>query len=782
MSRFLPDADLPSSWRARWIEPVESGTTDLQRPAHHLAADIDVRGGITRGILRTTAHGVYEAFVNGERVGDIELTPGFTAYRKRLQVHAFDVTDLLRPGVNALGLLVSDGWWRGQHGVIREIDAYGATVAVLAELHVEHDDGTTSVFGTDGSWRSTPSHILGADLVAGEVHDLRRRVVGWASPGTDRSTWQPVIPADHGFEQLCSPVGPPVRRIEELAAVSVRRSASGHHIVDFGQNSNGWIRLSDLGPAGTELTIRYGEWVGPDGEVTQDHIAQSFGTRPDVPFQTDRVVSAGDGSVFEPRHSTKGFQYVSIEGHPGPLEPGSVTSVVVHTDLEARGGFECSDARINRLHRAAVWSFRGNACDIPTDCPTRERSGWVGDWQLYVDTAAHLFDVTDWSAKWLLDLAAEQWEDGRVTSIVPDPSPLAPMWSGFHGSSGWGDAAVHVPWVLHHESGRTDILAAQLESMCKWVDYCSGLAATGRHASRLERSAEPRPHEQYLWDTGWHFGEWLEPGVDIETVTRHLKRVDHGPVATAYLHRSARELAEIAELLDRPDLATRYGELAARSREAWQAEFIDADGNVSPRTQANLTRALAFDLVPEELRQPTADHLARLVAEAGGHLGTGFLATPFLLPVLAEHGHLDTAYELLFQPSEPSWLFMSDRYSTIWEDWDALLPDGTAKHSLNHYSKGAVISFLHRYVAGLRAAAPGWSQVLVAPRPGGGITSANTHHVGPLGRVAVSWWLDGGEGTVEVELPTGTTGDLHLPDGSVRPLAAGRTTATWTAD
>lgn len=783
MTIDLPPDPTPATWVASWIEPIEPAEgPDAHRPAYHLAGEVTLDGPVASAVLHATAHGVYEAFLNGARVADHELTPGFTAYRKRLQVQAFDVSDLLVEGANALGALLSDGWWRGQHGIIRAIDAYGPTTAFLAELHVTLRSGDVVVVGTDASWRSTPSHVLAADLIAGEVHDLRRRVAGWVDPGTDRSGWDPVRVAAHGYAELCPTVGPPARRVEELPAASVTELAPSRHIVDFGQNSNGWIRLTDLGPEGAELTISYGEWLDADGDLTQANIAHgafAAAREPPLPFQTDRVTSAGDGSIFEPRHSTKGFQYVRIDGHPGPLDSRAITSVVVHTDLHRIGGFECSDERINRLHRVAEWSFRGNACEIPTDCPTRERSGWVGDWQLYVRTAAYLYDVTDWSARWLRDLAADQLDSGAVTNIVPDPSPDAPVWAEGHGAAGWGDAAVHVPWELHRATGRTDVLTDQFESMQRWVDFAAGRAALGRHPSRVERSAEPRPHERFLWDSGWHFGEWLEPGTNMDTVFRQLAVEDHGAVATAYLHRSADQLAGIAEVVGHPEAAARYRQLATDVLGAWRTEFIDADGHVQPPTQANLVRALAFGLVPDELADQAAADLVALIRAAGTRLGTGFLATPFLLPVLADHGHLDVAYELLFQDGEPSWLHMSERTSTIWEDWDAVRPDGTAAHSLNHYSKGAVISFLHRYVAGLQLLDPGYSRFRVAPRPGGGITRAQTHHDSPHGRIEVTWSLDGGDGSIEVVVPGGTQAELVLPDGTTDRLASGTHHRSW---
>jgi len=784
MSDTLPS--LPERWTARWVEPVEpSGGPALQRPGIHLAGEFRILGPIASATLYATAHGIYEAFVNGARVGDRELTPGFTAYRKRLQVQSFDVTQLVAQGVNAWGALVSDGWWRGQHGVVRAIDSYGPTIGFLAELHVARPSGEVAVFGTDASWRSTPSHLLAADLIAGEVHDLRRRVPRWSEPGTDRSRWDAVRVADHGTAELCATIGPPARRVEELRAVSVTELATGRHVVDFGQNSNGWIRLRDLGPAGTRLVITYGEWLDPAGDVTQDNVngaVFSAQRKQPVSFQTDVVFSAGDGSAFEPRHSTKGFQFVRIEGHPGPLDPSSISSIVVHTDLRRVGGFDCSDERINRLHRAADWSFRGNACEIPTDCPTRERSGWAGDWQIYVDTAAHLYDVTDFSTKWLRDLAADQLADGKVTSIVPDPSPDAPIWRGSHGSSGWGDAAVHVPWEIYRATGRTDVLETQLDSMKRWVDFAARRAASGRHPSRVERHPEPLPHETYLWDSGWHFGEWLEPGVEVAGVFQRLLVEDHGAVATAYLRRSSSELARIAALLGDEADSRRYGELAANVLAAWRTEFVGEDGHLRPATQANLVRALAFGLVPEGLRKQAAADLVALIRAAGTHLGTGFLATPFLLPVLADNGHLDVAYELLFQNTPPSWLAMIDcGATTIWEEWEGLRPNGAVSASLNHYSKGAVISFLHRTVAGLELVEPGYRRVRVAPRPGGGITGARTHHDSPLGRIAVAWRIAGRRGVIDVDLPGGTRADLELPDGAAETLAAGSHRRTWRA-
>lgn len=779
MPTSLVQGPAPDSWVGKWVEPVEvAGLPEIQRPAYYLADEFEVApGSVESAVLFATAHGVYEAFVNGRRVGEHELTPGFTAYRKRIQVQRFDVTSLVSHGINAWGALLSDGWWRGQHGVVRGTDSYGTTTAFLAELHVLLDSGEVLVFSTGPAWRSLPSHVLAADLICGEVHDNRRRVKGWAEAGADRRDWSPVTLGDYGYDEIVPMEGPPVRRIEEIEAVSVTDIGAERQIVDFGQNSNGWIRLADLGPEGNEITISYGEWLDADGDLIQANVALGPFAPPrdePLPFQTDRVISAGKGETFEPRHSTKGFQYVRVEGYEGSLDRASIKSIVVHSDLPKTGSFLCSDARINRLHAVADWSFRSNACDIPTDCPTRERSGWVGDWQVYAATALYLYDMSGFSAKWLGDLAADQLESGAVTNIVPDPNPEAPLWKEAHGSSGWGDAAVHVPWEVYLATGETGLLARQFESMKRWVDFAAGRAAGGRHRSRVERSAEPLAHEQYLWDSGWHFGEWLEPGVDMDQVFPLLAVADHGPVGTAYLYRSADQLARIAELLGDGEAVKRYFELSANALDAWRKEFVDPDGHVVPESQANLVRALAFGLLPEEFRAQAAEDLVALIRGAGNHLGTGFLSTVFLLPVLADHGYLDVAYDLLYQDTEPSWMYMMDMGgTTIWEDWDGVKPDGSVSHSLNHYGKGAVISFLHGYVGGLRLIEPGWRRFRVAPMPHYSIEWAATHHTCPFGTIRLRWERRGDGFVLDLDVPDGTSAEVAMPSWEAQVLGAG---------
>ena len=554
-------------------------------------------------------------------------------------------------------------------------------------------------------------------------------------------------------------------------------------MVDFGQNSNGWVRLQGLGPEGTRVRLTHGERLRPDGTVDMEHLQPfDFASREQLSAgQVDEVVASGlDGEVFEPRHTTHGFQFAEIEGHPDVIAAEDVRSVVVHTDLRRTGWFSCSDERINKLHDAAVWSFRGNACEVPTDCPQRERAGWTGDWQIFAPTAAFLYDVAGFSARWLRDLAADQWPDGRVPNFVPDPpGPKAhehPIARYLTGSSGWGDAAVLVPWEMWVAYGDERFLERGYGAATRWVEFAARAARDGRHTTRMDR--EPRPHETYLWDSGFHWGEWCEPGGNPEGV--FTQETDVADVATAYLHRSASVLARTAAVLGRHGDADRWAELAENALDAWRTEFIDADGAIRPDTQANLVRALAFGLVPDELRPQAAARLVELIRANGTHLSTGFLATPKLLPVLTDTGHADVAFELLFQDTVPSWLAMIDAgANTIWESWEGIdAEEGVG--SLNHYSKGAVITFLHRYVAGIRPDedAPGYRRFRIEPVIGGGLTSASATLDGPYGRIESSWTRSGSDFELRVTVPPGSDATVVLPDGSRHVVGPGAATFT----
>ncbi|WNM27686.1 family 78 glycoside hydrolase catalytic domain [Demequina capsici] len=768
---------------ATWVSPHEPEIAPAgKRPAYLLRTSFTWQPVDAPVTLAATAHGIYEAFVNGVRVGDEELAPGFTEYRAQLEVSRHDITSLMRPGTNTVAFLLSDGWYRGRHGFERRADGWGDRTALLAAVTQQGADAPLAATGP--AWESRPSHVVRADLMDGQAVDMRQLDPAWFLGGGEGfAPVAPVARGDAGTARLVPPSAPPVRRIEELAPTAVTRPRAGTVVLDLGQNINGWMRLTDLGPAGTRLVLTHGETLDADGVVTTEHLRAfqfSTGTLLDA-GQVDEVISAGRaGDVFEPRHTTHGFRYVQIDGVPAILDLSGARGIVVHCDLARTGEFACSDPQLDRLHEVVRWSMRGNVCAVPTDCPQRERSGFTGDWQVFVATGALLADVELFSRRWLRDLAADQWDDGRVPTVVPNPAGPQPSGIAFEdmsaGSAGWGDAAALVPWELWRAYGDAEALAEHLPTAVRWVRYAAASAAGGRHPDRVASRPEPQAHETFLWDTGFHFGEWLEPGVPPHPDPT----VDHGIVATAFLHRSAHLTAVMAAFVGDDDAAAECRRIADGALAAWRAEYLCTDGTLTEETQAHYVRALAFGLVPEDLRAATAARLAELVAQADWHLGTGFLATGLLLQALADHGQVHAAFRLLTSTGHPSWLGMLDAgATTMWEWWDGVDADGRARGSLNHYSKGAVASFLHTHVAGLRLPdepAPGqegYRRVVVQPIPGPTLTSASSVLETRQGRIAVAWTIEDGTFRLEVDLPDGVEAQVLRPDGAFSEVRGG---------
>lgn len=781
----MPVDQLPDPWRARWISPVEGDDPTDERPAFVLARTLSLTSAPAQARLHATALGVYEFFINGQRAGQDELTPGSTNYDETVYAQSYEVTSLLAQGDNRLEIVLSDGWYRGCNGSGQRQNAWGEVTAALAHLEVTTADGERLVVGTDEHWTSRPSQIVRADLMRGQTTDFS--LVALEESPVRVDVVRPPTPTR-------SPA-PPVRRVEHRAVERATEIAPGVTVLDFGQNVSGWARLTDVGPPGTVTTLEFGEHVDDRGDLTTLHLDTHTPRGEHVEFhQIDRVIAGTGGEAFEPRHTVHGFRYVRVT-HPGrPLDPRDVTAVVVHSDLTRTGWFESSDHRLNRLHEAAVWTFRGNAVDVPTDCPTRERSGWTGDFQIFAPTAALMFDIDGFARKWLQAVRDDQYDDGSLAMFSPDSERMKhaldhPDRVG-GGSAGWGDAAVAVPWTLFEHYGDPGVLHDSWASMQAWVEFALRAAREHRHATRAARAPMPEVHEQYLWDGTFHFGEWLEPrptssgDVDVAEAFRAMLAADQGEVGTAYLYRSTSQLARIAEILGRTEDADHYRQVAESVRAAWGKEYLDQRGRTALDTQASYVRALDFGLVPDALVPAAADRLVELISGAGGHLATGFLSTGSLLSVLADHGHADVAYGLLTQTGVPSWLEMLERGgTTFWENWDGVDQDGTATAgSLNHYSKGAAIRFLYTHVVGLRQA-PGsvaWRRFQVAPVPGGDLTRASaTLHTGS-GRIAAGWQRDDSQFELTVSVPDGVSASALLPDGREVALSAGTTTLTAT--
>ena len=693
--------------------------------------------------LYITAHGVFEAEVNGRAVGDEVLAPGWTEYRSRLRYRTHDVTRLLRRGPNVLAAHLADGWYRGRlgfHGGRRDI--YGDRTGLLAQLEVECEDGSLVRVGTGPDWRCAPSPTLSASLYDGERHDARMEPHGWSEPGFDDTGWAPAVPVRRDPATLVAPTSPPVRRTAELEPAEVSRTPSGALLLDFGQNLVGRLRLRLTARAGTEVTVRHAE-VLEDGGLCVRPLRHAAAT--------DSYTAAGTGEAeeWEPRFTYHGFRYAEVTGWPGTPAPGDIVARVLHTDMRPTGEFACSDPLVERLHENVRWSMRGNFVDIPTDCPQRdERLGWTGDIQVFAPTASFLYDCAGMLRSWLADLAAEQYPDGTVPFIVP--AIHAPTWTPAWPAAVWGDAAVLVPWRLYERFGDTGVLRDQYPSAKAWTDLV---------ASRLEADG--------TWRRDRQPGDWLDPSAPPDDPFR--AQTPPSLVATAYAAESSRVMAETAAVLGEEEDRERYRALAEHIRAGfWNAYSAGEGGRLSADTQTAYALALCFGLVPHEHRASAGDRLAALVAEAGHRIATGFAGTPLVCDALTRTGHVSTAYRLLTQRESPSWLHpVTLGATTVWERWDSMLPDGRVNPgemtSFNHYALGAVADWMHRTVAGLAPDAPGYRRIRVAPRPGGGLEWAGATHETPYGTASVHWRRDGDRLTVSAQVPPGTTAVVDLP-------------------
>ena len=740
----------PTDWTAQLITPRWPEDTSVDQPPALFRHEFDAPGDVVSARLYVTAHGVVEVELNGSVVGEDVLAPGWSSYRHRLRYHTYDVTGLLRAGANALGATVAEGWFRGLlgfEGGLRNI--YGDQLALLVQLEIRYADGRRQTVHTDEGWRAHTGPILSSGLYAGETYDARRELIGWSRPGFAAADWSDVRAAPAETDLLVAPPGPPVRRIEELTPVALLTSPSGALIADFGQNLVGRLRIRvPRGEAGQTITLRHAE-VLDQGEL---------GTRPlRLAEATDRYVLRGESEdSWEPRFTYHGFRYAEITGWPGELTSDDLRAVVLHTDMERTGWFNCSDELINRLHENVVWGMRGNFVDVPTDCPQRdERLGWTGDIQIFGPTARFLYDCTGMLDSWLADLVAEQNELGTVPVYVPFIQLIFPAVP----TAAWGDAAVVLPWVLYRCTGDLDLLRRQYRSMCAWVDQVAEAAG-----------------DTHLWDSGFQLGDWLDPTAPPDHPAD--ARTDRHLVATAYHAFTAAILAEVAALLEFSEDHRRYGRLAEAVRDAFAREFISPNGRLASDAPTAYALGLEFGLLTPEQRPRAGARLVELV-QAGDHrIATGFVGTPILCDALSHVDATDTAYHLLTQRECPSWLYpVTMGATTIWERWDSMLPDGSINPgdmtSFNHYALGAVADWLHRTVAGLALSSPGYRTFTVAPRPGGGLTHASTAHQTPYGRAAVSWTRDRDRLRVEVVVPPGTSASVELPADDWQPQIIG---------
>lgn len=730
----------PEEWRAQWIAAPESVIPADSEQLPCLRRDFAVKGPVGRARLYATAHGLYELELNGVRVGDSWFAPGWTSYRTRLQVQTYDVTGLLTEGDNAIGALLGNGWFKGNLAWKDQRNIYGDKQALLLELRIEYADGTEQWVGTDDRWTVSGSPILFSELYHGETYDATLEQPGWSAAGFDDSGWASAEIREIGYANLIPQENEPVRIIDELSPLALITTPSGEKVIDMGQNMVGWLQFTVVGAAGTRVSVDHAEVLDADGNF---YIANMRSAR-----NNNVYVLKGEGrETFAPRFSFQGFRYARLNGFAENIDLADFKGVVLHSDMTATGTFACSDPLVNQLQHNIEWGLKGNFLDVPTDCPQRdERLGWTGDAQMFIRTAAYLRRVGPFFAKWTRDLAADQREDGGVPFVIPQA-----LGENDHSSAAWGDAAVICPWTIYLSYGDKRILERQFSSMTAWIEY-------------IRRQGD----NEYLWNTGFHFGDWL--GLDSKPDT-YIGATNRDLIATAFYAYSTSLVRKSAAVLGKTEEEKRYADLYDNVVRAFREEFVTPTGRLAVDTQTAHVLALQFDLLEGRAKERAIVRLGELLQESKDHLTTGFVGAPYLNLALSANGRNDLAYKLLFRQDYPSWLYQVTKgATTIWEHWDGIKPDGTFwsadMNSFNHYAYGAIGDWLYRHVAGIDTdeREPGYKKISIRPQPGEGLSWAEGRLDTGYGEVRSRWSKseDGGM-ELQVTIPANTTATVELP-------------------
>jgi alpha-L-rhamnosidase len=725
-------------WKAKWIQSnFKNDTTGS--PSSQFRKVIKLDRPVKEAHLYVTSHGVYEGWLNGERISNDYFSPGWTSYNNRLQYQTYDVTSQLRKGINAIGVTLGDGWYRG-YTYDNKKNIYGKQLALLLQLEIEYKDGSHGLFISDGTWKAVQGPIRSSSFFDGELYDARMETKDWSTAAYNDKDWKQVIVNSSIKDNLISMTGPPVKKHEKFVPLKVLTTPEGDRVIDFGQNLVGWVKFKLAGKSGDTLKLYHAEVLDQNGNFYTQNLRSAK-------QQISYVFKGGNEETYEPHFTFQGFRYVKVKGYTGVLDSTNIVAYAIYSDMPKTGTFSTSNPLINQLQHNIEWGQKGNFVDVPTDCPQRdERMGWTGDAQAFCRTATFNMDVAGFYGKWLKDLAADQHKDGAVPYVIPtvqDSNAVA--------ATGWADAATIVPWNIYLAYGDVQVLEQQYSSMKGWVDYMV------RHS------------KDDLWITGTHFGDWLsyagtEYG-DGAAVT------DKGLIAQAFFAHSTQLLINSAKILGKDEDEKRYSSLLGRLKLAFLKEFVTPSGRITSGTQTAYVLALNFDMLPEGTRQAAADRLVRNIDNYEEHLTTGFLGTPYLCHVLSRFGHLDMAYTLLINETYPSWLYpVKNGATTIWERWNGIKVDGTFEdpgmNSFNHYAYGAIGDWMYRVVAGINTSetATGFKEIVIAPKPGGKLTSAQAELETLYGKVASKWSIDGHKLKVDIVIPPNTRAKIMLPN------------------
>lgn len=767
----------PEDWKADWIMPETKVSRSEKKPVPYLRKEFYVKKGLKKARIYQSAHGLYEFWINNIPGTNDKFKPGFTSYHKRTQYQIYDIGPLLNEGVNCWSAALGDGWWRGTIGGQSD-NTFGYKLSYIGQLELEYEDGSTEYILTNESFKTSTGGLLASDMLFGDLYDARKEPSAWKTCGYNSDNWKhaEIDPeTDKKKKILITSRSVPVRQMETFKP-DILHTPNGATVLDFGQNIAGYVSMKLHNcKSGNKIILIHGETLDEDGNFTQKNYAQTEISNSHMTQKVEYIMCGSGTETYCPMFSIFGFRYVLLQGYTEAINSEDFEAIAVYSEMKETGSFSCSNLLLNQLVKNSLWSQKGNFMDVPTDCPTRERNPYTGDAQVYVQTAIDFMDVYSFFEKWMLDYIAEQFPTGKIPNTVPSISasnhnpdeqrrrdqevymmedgPMKDMilsmsatkenGSFIDGSSGWADAATIIPYMLYLNYGDIKIYENQYECCRKWVDYISHEAEKENPLFKnLPYYTNPQD-AKYVWDSGFHWGEWLEPDINIYAdMWSYIGKLMSCPEylsATMFYYYSAKIVSDMAATLEKREDAEKYCTIANRIKEVYNKYFIREDGVILENRQALHVRAIAFGLVNKEKKKAVAEYLHQLIKNNNYTLNTGFLSTPYLLHVLADNGYTEAAYRLLEKTDSPSWLkSVKDGATSIPETWDGY---ETCSSSLNHYSYGSVCDFLFGSIAGIRPLrdTPGYKRFLIKPLPGGSLTHAHAAYESNYGTIKSSW-------------------------------------------
>lgn len=716
----------PDDWKASWIEhSCEKPGRSVYMRKEILLPDKEV----ARARLFVTGLGNYVFSINGSKIGNDLLTPGWTDYRKRVEYRVYRVEESLQPGQNVLGALLGNMWWSGGVGWKGGVKYSEGPLKLLASLQVTFADGSTAVFATDTTWKWQVSPIVRDHIYHGETYDANLEQAGWDEPGFDDTGW--VVTRPSGYDgELTGPRFPALREIMEIGAVSLTEPVPGEYVFDLGQNMVGWAQFLCNGEKGDTVKLRFAELLHDDGTVAQENLRSAKAT--------DIIVCNGTHIVWEPRFTYHGFRYVQVSGLKIRPDQTDLTGKVIHTSEPFVGTFETSNKLINAIYKNITWGQRGNFFAVPTDCPQRdERLGWMGDAQIFAPTANFNMNLNRFWEKWTTDIFDGQEPEGWVYDVNPAIVLSGPS------KPGWGDACVIVPWHTYNWFGNTRIIEENYMNMKRWVDYMH---------SKSENLI-------YIWGKKgeWNgYGDWIA-----------VEKSPSEPIGTAYFFYTSKLLSKMAGIIGNQSDSAYYSDLAVNIARAYQQKYWFSDSlNYLGRTQAANLLPLAFGITPPELKEQVVKNIVTNVREKDVHPTTGFLGTGYILPVLSATGNHDLAYQMINQVTYPSWGYMVQKGATsIWELWNSDTERPEGMNSRNHFALGCVGEWMWNTLAGINLCEknPGFKKIIIQPQPVGDLKWVKAAYETNYGKLSVAWNSEGEKLTLDVVIPPNTSALIVPP-------------------